>query len=101
MAAQRKYPVELRERATRMVLEARRDPVTAKGAVARIGGQPDRRGLGEQGNQLNQSPQNPGLDTPTPAASHPQTHAEVQSGSGSRPREKMQRVDTPQHSSHG
>lgn len=39
MAAQRKYPVELRERATRMVLEARRDPVTAKGAVARIGGQ--------------------------------------------------------------
>lgn len=39
MAAQRKYPVELRERATRMVLEARRDPAAAKGAVARIGGQ--------------------------------------------------------------
>ena len=29
MASQRKYPQELRERATRMALEARRDPATA------------------------------------------------------------------------
>ena len=36
MAAQRRYPVELRERATRMVLEARQDPATARGALARI-----------------------------------------------------------------
>ena len=35
MAAQRKYPEELRERATRMVVEARRDPATARGAIKR------------------------------------------------------------------
>jgi transposase len=36
MAAQRKYPEELRERATRMMVEARRDPATARGAIRRI-----------------------------------------------------------------
>ncbi len=39
MAGQRKYPEELKERATRMVMEARRDPATARGALTRIGGQ--------------------------------------------------------------
>src|SRR3954469_3340096 len=39
MAAPRKYPDELRERATRMVVEARRDPATKPGALARIGEQ--------------------------------------------------------------
>lgn len=39
MAAQRKYSEELRERATRMTVEARKDPATAHGAVARIAGQ--------------------------------------------------------------
>jgi transposase len=37
MAAPRKYPDELRERATRMAGEARRDPATRAGALARIG----------------------------------------------------------------
>ncbi|MBK0420345.1 transposase [Leucobacter sp. CSA1] len=36
MAAQRKYPAELRERATRLCLEARRDPETRQGAYRRI-----------------------------------------------------------------
>jgi transposase len=36
MAAPRKYPDELRERATRMAVEARRDPATKPGAVARV-----------------------------------------------------------------
>ena len=36
MAAPRKYPDELRERATRMAVEARRDPATRGGALARI-----------------------------------------------------------------
>jgi transposase len=36
MAAQRKYPEELRERATRMAVEARRDPATARGPIKRI-----------------------------------------------------------------
>ena len=36
MASQRKYPQELRERGTRMALEARRDPATAAGAIKRI-----------------------------------------------------------------
>jgi transposase len=36
MAAQRKYPEELRERATRMAVEARQDPVRSRGAVKRI-----------------------------------------------------------------
>jgi transposase len=37
MAAPRKHPDELRERATRMAVEARRDPATSKGALSRIG----------------------------------------------------------------
>ena len=36
MAAPRKYPDELRERATRMAVDARRDPATRPGALARI-----------------------------------------------------------------
>ncbi|WP_167202408.1 hypothetical protein [Actinomyces respiraculi] len=32
-----KYPDELRERATRMAVQARRDPERAKGAIRRIG----------------------------------------------------------------
>src|SRR3954463_2638074 len=39
MAAPRKYPNELRERATRMAVEARQDPATRPGALARIGKQ--------------------------------------------------------------
>jgi transposase len=39
MAAPRKYPDELRERATRMAVEARRDPATRTGALRRIGDQ--------------------------------------------------------------
>src|SRR3954452_15974299 len=39
MAAPRKYPDELRERATRMAVDARRDPATRPGALARIGKQ--------------------------------------------------------------
>src|SRR4051812_6595404 len=39
MAAPRKYPDELRERATRMAVEARRDPATKPGALARVGKQ--------------------------------------------------------------
>jgi transposase len=39
MAAPRKYPDELRERAIRMALEARRDPTTRTGALKRIAGQ--------------------------------------------------------------
>jgi transposase-like protein len=37
MAAPRKYPDELRERATRMAVDARRDPATRSGALKRIG----------------------------------------------------------------
>jgi transposase len=36
MAAPRKYPDELRERAIRMAVEARRDPTTRQGALARV-----------------------------------------------------------------
>ena len=36
MGAPRKYSEELRERATRMAVEARRDPATSRGAIARI-----------------------------------------------------------------
>src|SRR4051812_50207130 len=36
MAAPKKYPDELRERATRMAVEARRDPASATGAIKRI-----------------------------------------------------------------
>ena len=39
MAAPRKYPDELRERATRMAVDARRDPATRSGALRRIGEQ--------------------------------------------------------------
>ncbi len=39
MAAPRKYPDELRERAIRMAVEARRDPATKTGALKRIAGQ--------------------------------------------------------------
>ena len=39
MGAPRKYPEELRERAIRMAVDARKDPVTRSGALARIGGQ--------------------------------------------------------------
>ena len=39
MAAPRKYPDELRERATRMAVETRRDPATRAGALTRIGKQ--------------------------------------------------------------
>ena len=39
MAAPRKYPDELRERAIRMAVEARRDPATRVGALRRIADQ--------------------------------------------------------------
>src|SRR5947199_10412102 len=39
MAAPRKYPDELRERATRLAGEARRDPASAAGAIKRIADQ--------------------------------------------------------------
>ena len=39
MAARKKYPDELRERATRLAVEARRDPHAGSGAIRRIAGQ--------------------------------------------------------------
>ena len=39
MPAAKKYPDELRERATRLVIEARRDPASAVGAIRRIADQ--------------------------------------------------------------
>ena len=39
MAAPRKYGEELKERATRMAVEARRDPESSRGAVKRIADQ--------------------------------------------------------------
>ena len=39
MAAPKKYSEELRERATRMAVEARRDPASATGAIKRIADQ--------------------------------------------------------------
>ena len=36
MAAPKKYPDELRERATRMTVELRQDPATKSGAIARV-----------------------------------------------------------------
>ena len=39
MVAPRKYPEELRERAIRLVLDARKDPASRSGAVTRIGEQ--------------------------------------------------------------
>ncbi len=41
MPAPRKYPEELKERATRLALDARRDASTRRGAIARIAGQLD------------------------------------------------------------
>ena len=39
MAAPKKYSDELRERATRMALDARREPATATGAIKRVADQ--------------------------------------------------------------
>ena len=39
MAAPRRYPEELRERAIRMALDLRRDPATRTGALRRVGEQ--------------------------------------------------------------
>ena len=39
MGAPRKYPEELRERAIRLAVDARRDPATRAGALRRIGSQ--------------------------------------------------------------
>jgi transposase len=39
MAAQRKYPEELRERAIRLAVDARKDPASRPGACRRIGEQ--------------------------------------------------------------
>ena len=39
MAAPRKYPEELRERAIRMAVDLRRDPATRSGALRRVGEQ--------------------------------------------------------------
>lgn len=39
MAARKKYPDELRERATRLAVEARQDPARRAGALRRIGEQ--------------------------------------------------------------
>jgi len=39
MAAPWKYPDELRDRAVRMAVDARKDPARRPGALARIGGQ--------------------------------------------------------------
>jgi transposase len=39
MVAPRKYPEELRERAIRLALDARKDPASRSGAVTRIGEQ--------------------------------------------------------------
>ena len=39
MPAPKKYPDELRERATRLVVEARRDPASAVGAIRRVADQ--------------------------------------------------------------
>jgi transposase len=36
MAAPRKYSVELQQRATRMALDARKDPESARGAIKRV-----------------------------------------------------------------
>jgi transposase len=41
MPAPRKYPEELKERATRLALDARREAATRRGAIARIAGQLD------------------------------------------------------------
>ena len=42
MAAPQKYSEELRDRATRMVMDAWKDPSTSKGAIRRIADQAER-----------------------------------------------------------
>jgi transposase len=39
MAAPRKYSVELQQRATRMAMDARRDPASSRGAIKRVADQ--------------------------------------------------------------
>src|SRR5262249_35750667 len=39
MPALRKYPEELRERAIRLAMDARKDPATRPGALRRVGGE--------------------------------------------------------------
>lgn len=39
MAAPRKYPVELRQRAIRLAVDLRRDPATRSGGLRRVGEQ--------------------------------------------------------------
>jgi transposase len=39
MSAPRKYSVELQQRATRMAIDARKDPATSRGAIKRIADQ--------------------------------------------------------------
>jgi transposase len=39
MPAPKKYPVELRERAIRLAVDARKDPITKPGAIRRVGEQ--------------------------------------------------------------
>ncbi len=39
MAAPRKYSVELQQRATRMAIDARKDPASSRGAIKRVAGQ--------------------------------------------------------------
>lgn len=39
MSAPRKYSVELRQRATRMAMDARKDPGSARGAIKRVADQ--------------------------------------------------------------
>ncbi|WP_165490202.1 hypothetical protein [Propioniciclava sinopodophylli] len=39
MAPPRKYSVELQQRATRMALDARKDPETSRGAIKRVADQ--------------------------------------------------------------
>lgn len=39
MSAPRKYSVELQQRATRMALDARKDPETSRGAIKRVADQ--------------------------------------------------------------
>ena len=39
MGAPRKYSVELQQRATRMALDARKDPATSRGAIKRVADQ--------------------------------------------------------------
>jgi transposase-like protein len=60
MAAPRKYGDELRERATRMALEARQDPATRAGAIKRVADQlgmhPETLELGAAGRERRRCP---------------------------------------------